>query len=272
MAWSKSSLVRRVLYIYFASLTFLCWLGVHSCVMQYRDWEAENRSWFRQLIIGISAHANANDSGQGLTAGMDSFKSKPVSVETLSQLQQSDECLRRTKQLDELEVQNRRTSMLDEDILPIEPRSMISSGVDGVPGELVCLLATDAPTQQPNQLQIELQSHGWKVVMVNNGTDCLRFMQMRNWDVILIDDDLSQLPGAPCIVAFREWEAKNRVNGQKNVFLVCEGDIPSPSDKLALVQPPVGCNGVLGRPVHWKELQVLIQAKASDHEMDIVVR
>jgi len=128
------------------------------------------------------------------------------------------------------------------------------------------------PSTQPNPLKQELQSHGWKVVAVNDGTDCLRLLQMRNWDVVLIEDELPQLPGASCILAFREWEGKNRVNRQKNVFLVCEGDIPSPVDKLSLVQPPEGCNGVLGRPVPWKNLQFLLRPKDGDRGMDIVVR
>ncbi|EEC49925.1 predicted protein, partial [Phaeodactylum tricornutum CCAP 1055/1] len=54
-----------------------------DCVKQYRDWERENRPWFRQLIIGISAHANANDSGQGIKVGMDQFWPKPVSIKKL---------------------------------------------------------------------------------------------------------------------------------------------------------------------------------------------
>ena len=45
-----------------------------DCVKQFREWEKENRPWDRQLIIGISAHASANDGGRGIKAGMDDFK------------------------------------------------------------------------------------------------------------------------------------------------------------------------------------------------------
>ena len=248
--------------------------NVRSCVKQYRDWEAQNRAWFRQYIIGISAHANMNDSGQGIRAGMNEFKAKPVTIATLTELQQSEEVVSRTNQLDELEGSASRTSTVDDDddILPLEPRSMLDTGMEGVSAELVCLIATDSPTIQPNQLPPELQSLGWKVVVVNDGTDCMRLLQMRNWDVVLIDDDLPKLPGVSCIASFREWEGKNRVNLQKNVFLVCEGEIPSPLDKRSMVQPPEGCNGVLGRPVPWTDLQQLLQTNNGDRGMDIVVR
>lgn len=272
ICWSRyASNSNQFFCIILCAFSFL--VDVRSCVKQYRDWEEQNRSWFRQFIVGMSAHANMNDSGQGKRAGMDSFKAKPITVDTLMQLQASDECFSRTQQLDELESEQHKGSTADDDILPIAAQSVgVGIGVDGMPGEIVCLVASDLPSTQPNPLKQELQSHGWKVVAVNDGTDCLRLLQMRNWDVVLIEDELPQLPGASCILAFREWEGKNRVNRQRNVFLVCEGDIPSPVNKLSLVQPPEGCNGVLGRPVPWKDLQFLLQPKDGDRGMDIVVR
>ena len=242
---------------------------MQSCVKQYRDWEALNRPGFRQWIVGISAHANLDDSGQGMRAGMDDFKQKPITIETLTELQKSDEIASCTKKLDELEGNASRTAhLVDGGILPLKPRSMDKSA-EGMT-ETVCLVATDShPDQMPN----ELQSRGWKVVVANDGANCLRLLQMRNWDFVLIDDDLPQLPGASCIASFREWERNNRVNRQKNVFLVCEGDIPSPLDKRSMVQPPEGCDGVLGRPVPWTDLQLLLQSNSEDHGgLDIVVR
>jgi PleD family two-component response regulator len=172
-----------------------------------------------------------------------------------------------------LERDRRNNSIADEDILP-QDRQTAHSGFGGavLVRETACLLATDLPPTLPNTLQQELQSHGWNVVAVSKGTDCLTALQMRNWDVVLIDDDLPQIPGASCIMAFREWEEKNRVNRQKNVFLICEGDIPSPDDNLALVHLPEGCNGVIGRPVSWTYLQYLMRPKEGDRGLDIVVR
>ena len=242
--------------------------------MQYRDWETQHRPWFHQPIIGISAHANMNDRGQGIRAGMDDFSPKPITVKTLTQLQQCDECLLRTEQLDRLEQDQRTNSVSDgSDTVPFEHLS-VNNGVEqiGTAGDTVCLLATDPTTTLENGLQRELQSHGWCVVAVSDGTDCLRLLQMRNWDVVLIDDDLQHLPGASCIGAFREWEGKNRVNRQKNVYLMCEGDIPSPVDGQSLVHSPEGCNGVVGRPVRWTDLQFLMQPKEGDRGMDIVAR
>jgi PleD family two-component response regulator len=269
-----------------------------DCVKQYREWESQNRPRFKQLIIGISAHANVNDSGQGIKAGMDDFKAKPISIKTLEELQGTDIAVARTRQLDELEGSASRANVVDaDDTKPADTKPSGEEtgkrGMDNgetslsqeakrqktVPAEnqaiRVCLMATDTPTKQSNKVLGELESRGWKVAVVHNGNDALRVLKMRNWDVVLIDDDLPQLSGIACVTKFREWEAHNRVNGQKNLFMVCEGDIPSPSDKASVIQPPSGCNGVLRKPVPWKDLQYLIQEEIDgghDCGMNIVVR
>jgi CheY-like chemotaxis protein len=57
-----------------------------DCVKQFRLWETENRSNFRQLIVGISAHADKGVAGQGLEAGMDDFIPKPIGIKILKEL------------------------------------------------------------------------------------------------------------------------------------------------------------------------------------------
>ena len=276
MAWSKSvdrslclslNLVSMV-----GSLLCCCASFLASCVKQYRNWEEQNRSGFRQLIIGMSAHANMNDSGRGRRAGMDDFRPKPITINTLTELQASNECFLRTEQLDNLEGGHRIDGTVEEDIWPQDVhRAHSGHGGAEFGRETACLLATDLSPALLNTLQQELQFHGWDVVVVKDGADCFMALQMRNWDVVLIDDDLPQIPGVSCIMAFREWEEKNRVNRQKNVFLMCEGDIPSPDDKHAMVHLPEGCNGVIGRPVSWTILQSLMRPKDGDRGMDIVV-
>jgi CheY-like chemotaxis protein len=98
------------------------------------------------------------------------------------------------------------------------------------------------------------------VITVNDGPDCLKLLQVRMWDAVLIDDDLPKIAGVACISAFRQWEAHNRGSIQKSVFLVCDGNVPSPSDKSSVVQPPNGCNGVLRRPIPVEDFEYLLQA------------
>jgi CheY-like chemotaxis protein len=57
-----------------------------DCVKQYRAWEEQHRPWFRQYILGFSAHASPLDSQKGIEAGMDHFQPKPVSRDTLKEI------------------------------------------------------------------------------------------------------------------------------------------------------------------------------------------
>ena len=59
-----------------------------DCVEQYREWEKDNRpSWTRQYIVGISSHASASDVEDGKNVGMNDFKSKPVTMKHLKDLE-----------------------------------------------------------------------------------------------------------------------------------------------------------------------------------------
>lgn len=272
-----------------------------DCVKQYRVWEEKNRPDHRQPIIGISAHVSVADSGQGLKAGMDDFRPKPISIKTLTELQGSDSVVASSKLLNELERNRSRTTspvaeVVDssEEALETGKRKSPPPPVDSVveasikrakvassdatcvvteapvTAEPVCLLAMDTPTLESNEFLKILESTGWKVVVVHDGNDAVRLLQMRNWNVVLIADDIPSLPATACIAMFRDWEEKNRVNEQRNVFLVCDGDVPSPFDKSSVVQPPSGFNGVLRKPVVWKELDFMIRQRSKN--MKIVVR
>jgi CheY-like chemotaxis protein len=267
-----------------------------DCVQQYRDWEVKNRSWFRQFIIGISAHASANDHGQGLKAGMDAFEPKPISIKTLTEMQDSSACRNRTKQLNEVEGSSESNTSSANVVNgePAEPAPSadlkrgareieeleakrrktfpVNADDDHEPTVPVCLIATDTPTVESSDVLINLESNGWKVIVIHDGNDALRLLQMRNWDAVLIDDDLPVLAGTPCVTKFREWEQNNRVNKQKNVCLVCDGDIPSPDDKASIIQPPAGIDGVLGNPVQWKDLNYIIEKTRKEGPLGIVER
>ena len=96
------------------------------------------------------------------------------------------------------------------------------------------------------------EENGWKAVVVHNGEASLRLLQMRNWDAVLLDDDLSGLTSCKVIENFREWESKNRVNQQKNVYQVNSSFIPSNLEASSSVQLPSGFDGALGKPLSSK--------------------
>ena len=137
----------------------------------------------------------------------------------------------------------------------------------------VCLMATDKPSRRSNQVLLSLERDGWKVVVVNDGNEALRLLKMRNWDAVLIEDELPLMVGAACMENFREWEEENRVNRQRNTFLVCSETVPAPTDASAIVQPPTGFDYVLNRPLVWADLDYLLKHRKSDgRTYEIVVR
>ena len=96
------------------------------------------------------------------------------------------------------------------------------------------------------------EENGWKSVAVHNGESALRLLQMRNWDAVLIDDGLQGLTSCMVMEHFREWEKKNRVNRQKNVYLVNSSFIPTSLATSSTVQLPSGFDGAIGKPVSAK--------------------
>lgn len=283
-----------------------------DCVKQYRDWEKEHRPWFSAWIVGISAHANANDGGQGITAGMDDFKPKPVTVKELTAIKESEPVVERSRMLDTLEASisgHRRhdnfavtspagdLAMTDArnqpESQPVQlkthaeftagdgratKRLKLTTDADHTqslnkPANPVCLMATDKPSRRSNQVLVQMERDGWKVVVVNDGNEALRLLKMRNWDAVLIEDVLPLLAGAECMESFREWEEQNRVNKQRYTFLVCSEAVPSPSDTSALVQPPTGFDYVVNRPLVWGDLDYYLkQGKSEGRSYEIVVR
>jgi CheY-like chemotaxis protein len=259
-----------------------------DCVKQYRDWEERNRPSHRQPIIGISAHVSVADSDQGIKAGMDDFRPKPISIKTLTELQGNEAVVASARRLNDMErtspspatngvdlskqqqASKRKQPPTVEGDNVKRPKTSSIKIEDSTPEHPVCLLAMDSSTLESNDFQKVLESTGWSVVAVHEGKDAVRLLQMRNWDAVLIADDIPGLAATKCIAAFREWEEKNRVNEQRRVFLVCDSDIPGPFDSSSLVQPPSGFNGVLSKPIVWKELDFLVKKRSNN--MKIVFR
>jgi CheY-like chemotaxis protein len=279
-----------------------------DCVKQYRDWERERHASFRQYIVGISAHATSNDGNQGIKAGMDLFKEKPISVRILSELLETKDFLQRSAEIDAKEgassvplkvsdgmaIRKRPaanatscangshhesadappTKFLKLDHAMDSFSSPMSETKDAAPA---CLIATKTLTQDSNQILGNLEKNGWETAVAKDGEEALRLLQTRNWDTILMDDDLPILAGTPCMAKFRAWEAENRVNRQRMSLLICSSQdvrIPSPlaDDKTSIVLPPHGFDGVLSKPIRWNELNHLLQRRSTGRSFDIVIR
>jgi CheY-like chemotaxis protein len=253
-----------------------------ECVSQFREWETVNRPWDRQLIIGISEHPHLNNKGQGLKAGMDMFYPKPITANTLVNIHAIQDVALRMVKLDDWHrkmlqanigsggssasegPQSTRLGGLSATLPPpfsgpAATMTLSPETLDRVTQPPTCLIAACVRMMQPDPFPNLLESKGWKVIIINNGVDCLKLLQVRNWDAVLVDDDLPQLAGVACITTFRHWEAMSRTTSiQKNVFLVCAGHAPSPLDGRAVNQPPNGFNGVLPRPVPLQDFEYLL--------------
>ncbi len=265
-----------------------------DCVKQYREWEKENRPTHRQPIIGISAHVSVKDSDQGIDAGMDDFRPKPISIKTLIELQDCEAVIASTRLVDglstESETQRRKETKKESsqsahldgpaptnDVKNSAKRAFEKSKTtastnkrpktDGEqkvgPSLPVCLIAVDSESPMTTDAVKVLESTGWKVVSIDSGQDAIRLLKMRNWDAVLIDEDLSGVTASKCIADFRDWESKNRVNEQRNVFLLCDWEIPDPLDLSSVVQPPTGFNGVLRKQFACRDLNLLVKKKSS---------
>lgn len=217
----------------------------------------QNRPGTRQLIIGISAHADGKDQRKGMDSGMDGFQAKPVTMTTLATLTGSDVALGGVK----VKAEAASSHQQQQQDSKMAPRQ--------VP---VVLIASDVPTMKPHAAVGVFDQQGWNVEIVNDGAACLRELQKRNWNFVLIDDDLPDMSGVECINAFREWERANRVQSQKHVVLVSEGYLSTTSEARMYAQPPHGFNGVLSKPVSWGDLKSLIANSKTDGKMDIIVR
>lgn len=226
-----------------------------DCIQQYRQWEALNRPFFKQYIIGISAHASDKDVEQGFKIGMNGFRSKPLTFKDVEQLKQGKEFKRKKEELDnlghEVEVLKRRRLERDSD------RTLLA-----VPDQKVCLVV-EGSTVISKLAEIASATIGWQVVSVLDSDDALDLLKVRNWDAVLVDDDLGC---SRCISNFREWEKKHRVNRQKNVILVSAKYAPN-QDAGTSFQTPTGFDGALAKPIELNSLQSFLKDARTSWEI-----
>lgn len=257
-----------------------------DCVQQYREWEANHRPFFRQYIVGISAHAGEEDIAKGVEAGMDDFRPKPVTYKQLVDLQNSEELKVVGGILDEIAAKG--TLMVDmvEDLAddgsfeddaqdspsPTEPSDDKTTKKRRSGSSIhFCLVGIENGKTDIGTLQSTASKRGWKIVVVHTGEEVLRLMKMRNWDLVLMDEDLPILQCSQCVARFREWEEKNRVNRQRNIVLLSASGLSTVVGSTSMVQLPFGFDISLGKPIRLKEFEYLM-AQAERSESDFGVR
>eukprot|EP00532_Pseudo-nitzschia_australis_P006005 CAMPEP_0168169280 /NCGR_PEP_ID=MMETSP0139_2-20121125/3555_1 /TAXON_ID=44445 /ORGANISM="Pseudo-nitzschia australis, Strain 10249 10 AB" /LENGTH=909 /DNA_ID=CAMNT_0008086691 /DNA_START=15 /DNA_END=2745 /DNA_ORIENTATION=- len=234
-----------------------------DCVQQYRQFEVSQRPWFDQYIVGMSAHASDADIERGMKVGMNDYRSKPVTMKHIEEILEGQEYQYVTSRLDSIAVHleeeidsaetvKRQKAEVEEEKLPQNEEAM-----------KVCLIVEEVKAISDIAEKVS-EKIGWKSVVVHNGEAALRLLQMRNWDAVLLDEELPGVTSCKVIESFRAWESKNRVNRQKNVFQVNSSFIPSglesssgvdSSLSSSLVQLPSGFDGALGKPLSAKVLK-----------------
>mmetsp|Transcript_20241 Transcript_20241/g.49642 ORF Transcript_20241/g.49642 Transcript_20241/m.49642 type:complete len:920 (+) Transcript_20241:32-2791(+) len=217
-----------------------------DCVQQYREWEKLHRPFFKQYIIGISAHAGNTDVEKGKEVGMDDFKPKPVTFKQLVELSKSETLAKYSSELDSFG--QKKTEMLSAGKLSGD------KAVKQKPSH-VCLIAMSRTTEEVELLKHSAEERGWKSVVVGNGEEALKLMKLRTWDVILLDEDLPLLPSGQCVARFREWESMNRIMKQRNVALVSASCASMVHNTNSMMQLPFGVDFAMGKPIQVLEFE-----------------
>ena len=213
-----------------------------DCVQQYRQWERGNRA-FKQRIVGISAHVSHKDIDKGLEVGMDDFRPKPITIKTLQELDECPEMDRIRDLLSKMSAPELSRQKSNPSSLPQKCKKS-------------CLMATARVGAEECETAKNMTNTGWQVTIVNSGTRALEHLKLRNWDAVILDDDLPSLPGNACVEEFRSWEGKNRVNRQDNLFIVCT-DVLLQNPKTKML-PPAGFDGAVDSQVSWEQIQSMM--------------
>jgi CheY-like chemotaxis protein/GAF domain-containing protein len=245
-----------------------------DCVLQYRVWEQENRPFFRQYIIGISAHAGENDISKGMEVGMDDFKPKPVTYKQLVDLEKCEELRRIGAKLDE--ILSAGTSMKDMIGRPYKSDPSSTSFAADQSGTCdtaihFCLVVSEGDTIDSRLVESVAESKGWKVVKVSDGESALRLLMVRNWDAVLLDESLPLLEAAQCVGRFRKWEEQNRVNRQANVGLWSSSSVIPKLSPKSMIQLPHGFDFLLGKPTRVDDVEYIMTG-AERNQSDFGIR
>jgi CheY-like chemotaxis protein len=244
-----------------------------DCVKQYREWELHNRPWFRQHIVGISAHASDNDAVVGAKLGLDGFMSKPVTIKMLKELGESEPVSIIAQRLDALVSYSNHFSGEAGAVSGTENAIILTqpSSTDGSENPVpVCLIAS---LDFGDSIANIFESNGWKCEVVRDCGGAMKHLKMRNWDAVLLDEDLLPTSASHCTTEFRRWEAGNRVNRQKNLFILCSM-CATDNDESVVVQAPSGFDGAISKRLCWDAFESLLLENngADDRSPSIITR
>ena len=210
-----------------------------DCIQQYREFEQENRPWYSQLVVGMSAHAGDTEVERAKKVGMNEFRAKPVTMKVLNEILDSEFFRVSSEMLDDM--------LSDPSSRAPSPKAEESESAK--PNHENVFLVAEHGSDLSRVAKSEIEKRGGKVVVVSDGETALKFLQMRNWDGVLMDDDLPGLPSSRCITTFRDWEKSHRVNRQKNIVQMSSCFIPSLLDRSSQMQLPPGFDGAMGKPL-----------------------
>jgi CheY-like chemotaxis protein len=234
-----------------------------DCVQQYRQFEVSHRPWFDQYIVGMSAHANDADIERGMKVGMNDYREKPVTIKHIEEILEGQEYQYVTSRLDSIAIH-----LEEENNVGTAKRQKAEIDIDKPPQNeqamKVCLIVEEGMIIS-EIAKTATEDNGWKSTVVHSGEAALRLLQMRNWDAVLLDEELPGITSCKVIETFREWESKNRVNRQKNVFQVNSSFIPlglESSLSSSSVQLPSGFDGALGKPLSSKVFKDFLRNSA----------
>jgi CheY-like chemotaxis protein/signal transduction histidine kinase len=236
-----------------------------ECVRQYRQFEVAHRPWFDQFVVGMSAHAGEEDVERALKAGMNDYRSKPVTTQVVKEIMESPEFQYNMSRLDDFSLDDEEDSVEDPKRQKTEELESDGEAVH------VCLVATEQDSSISTLADKISDLPSWKAVAVSDGEAALRLLQMRKWDAVLLDDELPGLTSSRCIAHFRDWEQKNRVNKQKNVIQISSSFIPTRMEASSSMQLPAGFDGALGKPLSFKVLQSFLHQAQKDSVFSSIV-
>ncbi len=203
-----------------------------------------------------------------MKVGMDKYMSKPIMLKQLQDLVKSEKVSETTKILDKLatKADGRAFCLFENDteITDEEHSLCASSDVECSQRNFTCLIV-EGQSEVIMTINRCVERKGWRVHIVRDGKEALRWMKMRNWDAVFIDDNLPQLSGHTCVSAFRKWEAENRIARQRNIHMI------SSAFNGGNKRIPQGCDGVLGTHFTQDNINAVLDAGAKLHKKPSLV-
>ena len=237
-----------------------------DCVQQYRQYEVSHRPWFDQYIVGMSAHAHDADIERGMKVGMNDYREKPVKMKHIQEILEGQEYQYVTTRLDNIAAHLEEEEK-KEDTAKKHKNEASENGKTEEPKESVkvCLIVEETPIISEIADTVT-EDVGWKSTVVRSGEAALRLLQMRNWDAVLLDEELSGVSSCSIMEEFRAWETKHRMKRQNNVIQVNSSFIPlgleASTSSTTSIQLPSGFDGALGKPLCSKVLKDFLTSPA----------